>query len=324
MTVVGSWNLENLFRPGGSFGPQDRAVYEAKVRGLAAAIRAVGADVLAVQEVGDAGALADLAAELGAGWGSVTAQRFESGHPIRTGVLSRLPLQVVGEAVTFPMGLAPVQSGDSRGTITSSTAMGRGALAVKVTEASGADFTLLSVHLKSKLLSFPPGRDGRPRFSPHDEGERARVAGYALFRRTAEAITVRALVDRLLEGKGRERPLILAGDLNDVPEAATTQILHGPPGSELGTSGADLPDKGDATRLWNLAPLLPPSERFSRVYQGRGELIDHLLVSHAVLPRVSAVHTARATHPLPSLTDDPTPRRNTPSSDHALLHFTLT
>ncbi len=46
---------------------------------------------------------------------------------------------------------------------------------------------------------------------------------------------------------------MVLGDLNNEPAAATTQVLHGPPGSEIGTGGFDQPDQGDAARLWNLA-----------------------------------------------------------------------
>jgi predicted extracellular nuclease len=35
--------------------------------------------------------------------------------------------------------------------------------------------------------------------------------------------------------------------------------------------------------LWNLAARIPGPQRLSRVYRGRGELIDHLLVSHALV-----------------------------------------
>src|SRR6266542_7053862 len=68
--------------------------------------------------------------------------------------------------------------------------------------------------------SFVPNR-----FSPHDEGERARVGGYALYRRTAEAVTLRAHLNQLLAAQGRTRAVLLAGDLNDAIDAATTQIV---------------------------------------------------------------------------------------------------
>jgi endonuclease/exonuclease/phosphatase family metal-dependent hydrolase len=67
--------------------------------------------------------------------------------------------------------------------------------------------------------------------------------------RAAEAVTLRAFANRLLDGQGRERAVIVLGDLNDEPAAATTQILLGPPGSEIGTPGFVRPDQGDGARL---------------------------------------------------------------------------
>ena len=53
MVVVGTWNLENLFRPGTEFGPSDDPAYEAKLAALAGVINRIATEVLAVQEVGD-------------------------------------------------------------------------------------------------------------------------------------------------------------------------------------------------------------------------------------------------------------------------------
>ena len=53
MAIIATWNLENLFRPGGDFGPKTNAVYDAKLDGLARVIDAIVPDVLAVEEVGD-------------------------------------------------------------------------------------------------------------------------------------------------------------------------------------------------------------------------------------------------------------------------------
>ena len=178
--------------------------------------------------------------------------------------------------------------------------MGRGGLAVRA-----GGITLVTCHLKSKLLSFPGGR-----FNPRDEGERARYAAYALYRRAGEAVTVRAHADTLLPGD-----VIVLGDLNDEVQAATTQILLGPPGSEIGTPGFDAPDQGDARRLWNLAPLIPADRRYTRIYRGRRELIDHVLVSRALVERVTRVDTM--TGDLPSITDEPSARRDAPGSDHS-------
>src|SRR6478735_4083372 len=88
---------------------------------------------------------------------------------------------------------------------------------------------------------------------------------------------------------GRDRRLIVLGDLNDTPQAATTQLLYGPPGSQFDTGGFNHPDQGDAWRLWNLAPRIPVEHRFSRIFEGQPELIDHILISHALLADLVSV-----------------------------------
>jgi hypothetical protein len=70
--VVGTWNLENLFRPGTDFGPTDQAAYEAKLTALADVIGRLEPDVLAVQEVGHPEALDELAQRLTGNWQTVT------------------------------------------------------------------------------------------------------------------------------------------------------------------------------------------------------------------------------------------------------------
>ena len=309
MAVIGTWNLENLYRPGGEFGPPDEQTYDAKLDAIAAVIDDLAPDLLGVQEVGDPQALTDLAARLAGGpWHTAV-----SGHPdsrgIRVGFLSRLPLTVLADTDALPPELLPVQVDD---TLPAADRMGRGALAVRVEPAPGRPLDVAVVHLKSKLLSYPGGR-----FGPRDEGERARYGAYAIFRRAAEAAAVRVLADGLLDGEGRSRDIAVLGDLNDEPSAATTQILLGPPGSEIGTPAFDHPDGGDAARLWNLAPRIPDDRRYSRVYRGRHELIDHILVSHALLARVDAVFTGAAGTPPPSVADDPAATSGTVrASDH--------
>jgi endonuclease/exonuclease/phosphatase family metal-dependent hydrolase len=196
------------------------------------------------------------------------------------------------------------------------TEMGRPALRVGV-DAGGVQLSLVCCHLKSKLLTYPGGR-----FSPRDEDERARYAVYALYRRAAESAAVRGYATRLLDGQGQQRALVVLGDLNDETHAATTTLLHGPPGSEIGTPGYDRPDQGDGARLWNLAPLIPADKRHSRTYNGRPELIDHILVSHALLDRLGEVTTADTS--APSVSDNPHDRRDEPGSDHrpVIAHLT--
>ncbi|MFJ9782614.1 endonuclease/exonuclease/phosphatase family protein [Amycolatopsis sp. NPDC101161] len=246
MITIGTWNLENLFRPGGD-GPRTPADYDAKIEALRATITGINPDVLAVQEVGDPEALTDLAKALDGNLRPTLSQLHDA-RGIRVGFLSRHPLTVVDDTITLPDDLAPIQVADLPTEL--SYQLGRSALTVTVEPAAGVVLTLITCHLKSKLLTVPGGR-----FGTDDEDERARYGAYALYRRTAEAVAVRELATAALAA-GDDQRVVVLGDLNDEP-AATTQILQGPTGSEIGTRGFDHPDGGDPQRLWNLAPLHP-------------------------------------------------------------------
>ncbi len=311
--TIATWNLENLFLPGTEFGPPDDETFERKLEALAAMITRIAPDVLAVQEVGDAPALDELRMRLEGDWNvELTPDADERG--IRVGFLSRLPFTEVERIRKFPANTDPVRLQDDG---TTTTQMGRGALHVQV-DAGGTTVDLITAHLKSKLLRFPNGR-----FSPRDEYERARYAGYALALRTAEAITLREHATTLLDGQGAERALVVLGDLNDEPLAATTQILLGPPGSEFETGGFSQPDRGDGQRLWNIAPKLPEGRDFSRIFNGRPELIDHVLISRKLALLLEEADTG--TTDLPSVTTDPRLRLDATASDHApvLARFAL-
>ena len=201
MTRIGTWNLENLARPGGASGaPNDQTAYAAKLDTLAATIADLDPDVLAVQEVLDPDALEDLLTRLEGGWHTALAD--PDGRGIRVGLLSRAALTDLNQVRDFPDRLAPIQVDDDGTTIRH---LGRPALRARV-RTVGRTIDVISVHLKSKLLTFPGGR-----FTPHDEDERARYAVYALQRRAAEAAGVRSYVTSVRRGargfgRGRRRP----------------------------------------------------------------------------------------------------------------------
>jgi endonuclease/exonuclease/phosphatase family metal-dependent hydrolase len=303
-----TWNLENLFRPGTPYGAPDDAVYADKLSGLAREINAQQPDALAVQEVGHAEALQDLVDRLDGQW-HITLSSYPDQRQIRVGWLTRAPVGPVAEPVDF---LAPLRSVQIDDGVEDATRMSRGALATEVTTDAGNRLRLVTAHLKSKLLTFPGGR-----FQPRDEDERARFAAYALYRRSAEAETLRVWVTSALADHGELTPLILAGDLNDTPQAATTQLLFGPPGSQIGSGGFNHPDKGDHQRLWDLSPKMPAGSDYSRIFEGHRELIDQILVSAALVRKVQSVGAVTSSQPLPSITVDPHARRAQPSSDHA-------
>jgi endonuclease/exonuclease/phosphatase family metal-dependent hydrolase len=300
MFSVLTWNVENLYRPGGEFGPASEQVYTAKLDHLAAIITGVGADVLALQEIGDPVVLADLRQHLGGGWPHAAVSDHPDQRGIRVAILARHPISGPVQLHAFPDAALDRIPTPDRQLVTT---LGRGVLQATVTPSAGPPVRVVTAHLKSKLLSFP----GNRRF-PRNENERARGAGYALLRRTGEAVAVRVhLNDQMTDD---DTPTVLLGDLNDEPGAVTTQLLQGPEDGD-----PKRPDKGDDVRLYNLADRLAAGRAYSRVYKKRQELIDHILVSRELLFTVTQVDSL--VEGIASITESVDTRREAAVPDHA-------
>ncbi len=319
-----TWNVENLFRPASGVTQADQQRFQRKLALLADVINRLDPDVVTLQEIGGEEPLHDLQQALDGGYPHRAVSAFPDSRGIRVAFLSKHTVDEQEDIVDFPPGPAlDIRDLTATGGSTPINRMGRGALRIRVTK-NGLTVDLITAHLKSKLLSFPrPG--GGTDFSTRDEGKRAQVAGIALMRRMAEAVTLRIRVNALLEGNNRT-PLLVLGDVNDVPEAQTSLILNGPPGSEIGTRGFDQPDRGDDARLFNLAPRIPQDRRFSRVEHGRRELLDQIFASEEFfpigqdnrrrLPEEVDSHIDFESH-LPPVGNDPGAREKAIAPDHA-------
>jgi endonuclease/exonuclease/phosphatase family metal-dependent hydrolase len=301
--TVMTWNVENLFLAGSTSGPSTPEILDRKLTNLAQTIRLIRPDVLALQEVGDPATLAQLQERLGRRYRHAQLSSHPDRRGCRVGFLSRFGLEEAEELVDFPP-TALRQLIDSTGEPV--TALRRGALAVTANVRASFRPRLVTAHLKSKLITYPGGR-----FSPRDEDERARETGLALLVRAAEAVALRVFVNRLVTGN--DRPLVLLGDLNDGPEALTTQLLLGPEDRSLAHR-----DRFDDVRLYNLADYIPPTRRFSRMHNRKQELIDHILVSHELILAQRRVDSF--IEPIEAIGDNPARRRDAVFPDHAPVY----
>ena len=214
----------------------------------------------------------ELADRVGGTWHIETAApETGTAHTIRVGVLSRLPLTTFDPVAAFPDKLRAIQQGDKPTDNTTAGPTGAARAGPHPRHRRRSHRRPFQVEA-ADLSQWP--------INPLDEGERARFGADALYRRAAEAVTARATATDLLKSD-HEASVMVLGDLNDEVEAATTQILNGPTGSEIGTALRPALH-GDRQWLWNLAPRIPEAQRFSRIYRGRKELIDHIFVSHAL------------------------------------------
>ena len=80
---------------------------------------------------------------------------------------------------------------------------------------------------------------------------------------------VNTFVRKILDIDSRARVLVL-GDLNDFEFSETVKVLE---------RGADR----EGLELVDLWHFVPQDERYSYVFQGNGQILDHILVSPALL-----------------------------------------
>lgn len=312
--TITTWNVQNFARTDQDFA--------AKLDFLAGTLQALGSDVVAVQEILDLGALQDLANRLGFHHYAAT----PDGRQNRVGFLTRNaparpPLQI--DQWRLPQGVQ-VRRLTAEGDVAVEPQLPRPAFQITVAH-DGGEIDILNAHLKSKLLTFGAN------FSTANETLRAHTAYFALERRAAEATSLREQVTDLLAAG---RKVIVMGDLNDGPEAATTQILYGPPGSqprgpedETHAAGAfQRVDADDARRLFSVVGLVPRERRWTRRHNGQNELLDHILMSEGLMPRVDGLRQV----PVVSILNEDTPNMIGPHPiaggavpDHAPVTATL-
>jgi len=339
---VMTWNVENFFSPGPMQGSKKQITpsgYHAKLDYLSGVLLREKPDVVAFQELGWRGnkgkqAIDDLQICLEDHYPFAACAKYRDSRGIYVGFLSRVEIlshsgDESNNPVNFPADCALSQVPDWEGKHL--VRMGRGALKIDIEPVNDVPVRLVTCHLKSKMITYPLGGSS-PRFSPKNENERTEGESLALFRRTAEAGTIRMFINRLMQEQPGMHTIVL-GDLNDEPAAATTQQILGPVDRDVTRD-----DQLDQFRLYNLVDAIPcrggeehnkvflaSEERFSRIYYDRHEQIDHILVSKGLLGKTSAlkkdiwgVQEVRClVKDITSIGDDPGDRIGTAIPDHA-------
>ncbi|MCB1865297.1 MAG: hypothetical protein KDG50_07675 [Chromatiales bacterium] len=174
-----------------------------------------------------------------------------------------------------------------------------------VDPAQGARVTVFVAHLKSKRPLFdlaPNGNDAR--LAADLAREHAIGQARALMLRAIEAAALRAWVVQTLS-EAPEVPVFVVGDLNDGPQAVTTQIAGGlsPPRVDRSVSPdpmrrAELIDRVADLCLYSSYRLqtqrIHRDIYYSHIYDGVYDLLDHILVSSHFVPRYARDGLGRA------------------------------
>lgn len=140
----------------------------------------------------------------------------------------------------------------------------------------GNTLHIVNLHLRAPLAAAIPGQKIGP-FAWESTSGWAEGFFLAGVKRSAQALEARLLIDRILDGSP-DALILVCGDFNAEIFEVPARIIRG-----------DLEDTGHgrlAVRM--MVPLertIPQSQRFSIIHRGRKLMLDHMLVSRALLAR---------------------------------------
>jgi predicted extracellular nuclease len=279
--TVATANVLNLANPGRMFyanqDPYSQTEFERKLDWLGERIKALNADVLAVQEVWDEAALKGAVHRSGLRYTTVTVPGAENNeknngaqNTPRVGFVTRLDVEQVQSFEQFPTGMG-VQVPE----IGEYAKFERPPCLVTLRMKHGQIVHVLTTHMKSKRPKFLQDALGNPLEDRDNDKIAARATLRSLIMRGAEAAAMRSIVVDLLH-RTRE-PLVMMGDFNDGPHSVTTQMIA--------ATNEIVFDKGARdTALFNAYEVqgemaLKKDVAYSHIHQGSPEVLDQILVS---------------------------------------------
>ena len=171
---------------------------------------------------------------------------------------------------------------------------------------NGTRLHVINVHLKSKIPTNIPGQkiDAYTWRSADGWAEGSFISS---MKRMSQALEARRLVDQIFDADPNAK-IVVAGDFNAAPDEVPVMAIRGDPEN---TGNPDLV----ARVLVPIEQTIPAPARYTLFHQGRGEMLDHMLVTRNLLAhyRGSEIHNEILHDESAAFAID----RKYPESDHA-------
>ncbi|MEU4237388.1 endonuclease/exonuclease/phosphatase family protein [Actinoplanes sp. NPDC026619] len=173
-------------------------------------------------------------------------------------------------------------------------------------DVGGRPLHVINVHLKSKLPTDIPG-GMLDTFTWRTADAWAEGSFISSMKRMAQALEVRRLVDQILD-RDPDARIVVAGDFNATPDEIPVLAIRG-----------QVEDTGNGALSQRvLVPIeqtVPESSRYTLFHQGKGNMLDHMLVTRNLLAsyRGSEIHNELLHDESQSFATD----KKFPESDHA-------
>ncbi len=173
-------------------------------------------------------------------------------------------------------------------------------------QVGGGRLHVINVHLKSKIPTDIPGQKVDT-YTWRTADAWAEGVFVSSMKRMSQALEVRRLVDQILDTDPHAR-IIVAGDFNAAPEDVPVLAIRG---NVEDTGNGDLANRV----LVPVEQTIPASSRYTLFHQGRGEMLDHMLITRNLLAhyRGSEIHNEILHDESVAFGTD----RKYPESDHA-------
>jgi endonuclease/exonuclease/phosphatase family metal-dependent hydrolase len=320
-----SFNLENL-----DDGPDVKPALADRVRIMRPQLQRLRADILCLQEVHSQGASGSRTlAALDQLLTGTEYAGFNRATTLTTGgelydvrnivTLSRFPIAAPVRIIRDSTGPRPryqMATADPPDTSADLLEWERPMLYSQINVAVGMNLHLINVHLKSKIASTIPGQK-LDNFTWKTVSAWAEGSFLSSMKRVGQALQARLLIDEIFDNHGQDSLIAICGDFNAGSDEVPVHAICGPV-EETG-------NPEHAPRL--MVPCeknIPESSRYSLLHLGKGEMLDHIIVSRPLLRFFGSAEIHNE-----ALPDESGAFRQDvkfPESDHApvLAEFTLT